>query len=132
MAGDQVVIIRDTAFIKKLSTYLAPGPLPYDRRLARVHLPALNTGACPMLVAIVSLFRDDELNAFDFLPLLALCFDIWLSDLRACLGCAIYSAWFSIPGVLALVYLAALVWVLGLLDMVIKRGEDLQDGVQTM
>ena len=108
-----VVIVLDTAFIKKLSRYLAPRSPLYRQRLARVHLPALNTGACAVLVAIVSFFRDDELDALDFSHLLALCFDIRLSELGACLGCPVCSAWFSIPGVLALACFAALTWVLG-------------------
>ena len=105
---------------------MCPGLVP--ARLAREHLPALNMGACAVPVAIVSFFRDNELDALDFYHPLAPCFDIRLSDLRACLCCLVCSARFSIPGALALGYLLPASAELGpaalILGTVIHRGAE--------
>ena len=90
-----VVIVLDTAFIKKLGGYLAPVSRPLR---TRVFWPALNPGAWAVLVATVSFFRNDDLDALDVPHLLALCFYPWLSGL-------LWVILSAVLGSLSLVYL---------------------------
>ena len=62
-----------------------------------------------MLVAIVSFFHDDELDALDFPHLLAPCFNIWLLGLVLVVPSAVLD---SLP--LVHFYLSLLIWVLQL------------------
>ena len=71
---------------------------PVLKRLARVFWPALNPGAWAVLVATVSFFRDDDLDALDVPHLLALCFYPWLSGL-------LWVILSAVLGSLSLVYL---------------------------
>ena len=113
MAGDQVVIILDTAFIKKLSTYLAPvsRPSPCQARKGAFACPKHRRLGCACRHRLD--FPNNALDALDVAHLLALSirFEVH-SPLRTFLGHPVCCARFSIPGALVLGYLPLLSWVL--------------------